>query len=438
MVTKLLSLINKQYQSTSIIPLVLFRFLFGIIMAISATRFVLKGWIETLYLSPTYHFTFFGFEWIRVPSEGILYTMYGTLILTSLMIAIGFLYRVSTIVFFFTFTYVQLMDKALYLNHYYFISLVAFLLIILPAHHNYSVDALMFKKIRRNSIPQLFPNVLKMQIGIVYFFAGVAKVNYEWLFDAMPLKIWLQSKVDFPILGYFFQFEWTAYFMSWAGAIYDLTVPFLLLNSKTRKPAFVVLVIFHLLTWFLFNIGMFPWIMMLGATLFFSAEEIKNIFPFFRNDTLNASKPSQKVSPVITFTFIIFILIQILVPLRVHWLRGDSWNEFGYRYSWNVMRVEKTGYAEFRCYDPTEGKWWTVYPASELSIFQQKQMAFQPDMILAYAHHIASKYENNIQVYADVWVSKNGKISKRFIDPNQDLLQVQNCGFCSFDWVLPE
>lgn len=438
MATRLRSFFASQSHRTSILPLAIFRFLFGMIMAISAIRFVTKGWIEELYVIPTYHFKYFGFEWVEVPSQTTLYFMYGALITTAILIAVGLFYRIATIVFFLTFTYVQLMDKALYLNHYYFISLVAFLLILIPAHHNYSFDSLIFKKIKTATVKKIFPNVLKTQIGLVYFFAGIAKLNHDWLIDAMPLKIWLQAKTDFPVLGYFFQFEWTAYAMSWTGALYDLTVPFLLLSTKTRKPAFLILILFHLLTWFLFNIGMFPWIMMLGATIFFSEVEIRQLFPFIPKNNVRAQLEHSFFKAFTPFIFGIFLIAQVIIPLRVHWMNGDSWNEFGYRYSWNVMRVEKTGYVEYRCIDPISKSKWTVYPAGELSTFQLKQMSFQPDMILAYAHHIQTKYDQNIEVYADVWVSINSKLSKRYIDPEQDLMQIEACGFCTFEWVLPE
>ena len=100
-----------------------------------------------------------------------------------------------------------------------------------------------------------------LQLTIVYTCAGIAKLNPDWLFRAMPLAIWLPEHQDLPLIGYFFQFKWVAYFFSWAGAFYDLTIAYFLMNQRTRPVAYLFVVVFHLLTFLLFNIGLFPFIM---------------------------------------------------------------------------------------------------------------------------------------------------------------------------------
>jgi hypothetical protein len=49
----------------SIAPLAAFRILFGCIMLISTIRFMAKGWIEQLYVSPDFYFTYYGFDWVQ-------------------------------------------------------------------------------------------------------------------------------------------------------------------------------------------------------------------------------------------------------------------------------------------------------------------------------------------------------------------------------------
>jgi hypothetical protein len=93
--------------------------------------------------------------------------------------------------------------------------------------------------------------------------------------SAMPLGIWLSSKYDYVIFGDLFQKEWIHYFMSWGGMLYDITIPFLLLYSRTRIFAFVMVILFHLMTKFLFPIGMFPYIMIIASMVFFYSK-IKN------------------------------------------------------------------------------------------------------------------------------------------------------------------
>ena len=71
--------------------------------------------------------------------------------------------------------------------------------------------------------------------------------------------------------------------MSWGGMFYDLSIPFLLLSKRLRWFGFTLVIIFHLLTAFLFPIGMFPYIMILSALIFFSADFHKNIIGYLRH-----------------------------------------------------------------------------------------------------------------------------------------------------------
>ena len=52
-------------------------------------------------------------------------------------------------------------------------------------------------------------------------------------------------------------------------------------------------------------------------------------------------------------------------------------------------------------------------------------MATQPDMIADYARHLAAEARRaghrDVEVRADVYVSLNGRPSRRFVDPDADL-----------------
>ena len=111
-------------------------------------------------------------------------------------------------------------------------------MIFLPANAHYSLDAYMNPKRTFQYIPSWTINSIKLLLGIVYFYAGLAKLNSDWLLKAMPLKIWLPSKFDTPLIGRFLGEEWVHYAFSWSGALFDLCIPFLLFNKKTRTFAF--------------------------------------------------------------------------------------------------------------------------------------------------------------------------------------------------------
>jgi len=163
-------------------------------MCYSIARFYLKGWIEEFYIEPDFHFSYYGFEWIK-PIGEFTYLIFVVCFISSLFVMIGLKYKTSIILFFLSFTYIELMDKTTYLNHYYFISILSFLLIFIPANATFSVDNIINQK-KFTNIPRWSVDVLKLLITIVYLYAGIAKINSDWLIEAMPLKIWLQSKYD--------------------------------------------------------------------------------------------------------------------------------------------------------------------------------------------------------------------------------------------------
>ena len=431
-------------------PLAVFRVLFGLMMLASIVRFWANGWIEKLYLEPSFFFSYYGFEFVK-PMADDTYWVFIICGASALFVALGFMYRFSIILFFLSFTYIELMDKTTYLNHYYFISLMSFIMIWLPANGVFSIDSLLWKRLYRPQIPRYLIDVIKFMLGIVYFYAGLAKLNSDWLFKAMPLKIWLPSKYDIPFLGELFQYEWMHYGMSWGGAIFDLTIPFLLLYKRTRSLAFAAVVGFHVITRILFPIGMFPFIM-IGSVLIFVSAELhqqiinwcSNLFKFSSNSIstfkFRGSLPQYR-QRIVLIIFSVFFVIQLLLPFRYVLYPGELfWTEEGYRFSWRVMLMEKAGYATFSVENPETGKRFEVVNSHFLSSFQEKQMSTQPDFIVEYAHYLAKYYQQKGQdlpaVYVDSYVALNGRPSKRYIDPSVNLTHIEP-SFRHKTWILP-
>src|SRR5687767_13508317 len=220
-------------KSTSAAPLTVFRIVFGLLLFGSVLRFWSKGWIYDLYIKPKYFFPFYGFEFVK-PLGEYTYIFFAVCGIAALLVALGCFYRIASILLFLSFTYIELMDKSTYLNHYYFISMISLLMIFLPAHACFSVDAYRNKERNANRIPQWTIDALKLFVCIIYVYAGLAKINSDWLLHAQPLRIWLPAKNDLPVIGRLFNHVWVAYFFSWMGCIYDLSIPFLLLFRPTR------------------------------------------------------------------------------------------------------------------------------------------------------------------------------------------------------------
>ena len=443
MIDKLLDYFKKESHPY---PLALYRIGFGILVMFSLSRFALNGWIESLYLEPDFHFSYYGFSWVK-PIGIYTYFIFLICFASALFVTIGYRYRYAIILLFLSFTYIELMDKTTYLNHYYLISCISFLMIFLPSATYFAIDS------RKNiKIPRWTIDSLKFLIIIVYIYAGLAKINSDWLLHAQPLKIWLRAKYTIPIIGEsLLQKNFSYYLFSWGGMIYDCIIPFLLLYKRTRYFAFFMVIAFHIMTRILFPpIGMFPYIMIFSCIIFFDSGLHKKILDFIRSifrlkitndEKFNSDTKSYLRNRLIVPILSLFFLVQIIFPLRGTLYPGELfWTEQGYRFSWRVMLIEKAGYTTFKVVDNSSNKFQFIDNMEFLTPFQEKQMSFQPDMILEYAHYLGATFEKrgfkDVSVYADSYVTLNGRPSKRFIDPKVDLYKQKN-DLMHKTWVIP-
>jgi len=440
----------RYFQSyTPAAPLAVFRVAFGLLILASVVRFWAKGWIAELYLQPKFFFPYYGLEFIK-PLGTYTYGLFAICGLCALLLALGWHYRLAAVGLFLSFTYIELMDKSTYLNHYYFVSLAALLLVFLPAGNYFSLDAARHPGRWHNQVPRWTVDALRLLLGIVYVYAGLAKLNSDWLLAAQPLRIWLPAKNDLPVLGPLFNYPATAYAFSWFGAFYDLTVPFFLLNRRTRPLAYVAVVVFHVLTAILFPIGMFPYVMMVAALIFFPAEFHERLLQGLRRLLrLRAPLPRANAPLVygptmqraLLYGLGVFFAVQLLLPFRyLLYPRELFWTEEGYRFSWRVMLMEKLGQVQFKIVDSATGRSRFANNEEHLSVLQEKMMATQPDMILQFAHYLHDYYAQHgvtaPQVYADAYVTLNGRLGKAYIDPTVDLAR-QTESFAPKPWILP-
>ena len=65
---------------------------------------------------------------------------------------------------------------------------------------------------------------MRAQIGVVYGFAGLAKLSTDWLLHGQPLRVWLPARSDLAIIGPWLDEAWVAHGSSWAGAAFDLWI----------------------------------------------------------------------------------------------------------------------------------------------------------------------------------------------------------------------
>ncbi|MFT5254359.1 MAG: hypothetical protein ACI87N_003428 [Flavobacteriales bacterium] len=438
----------KQYTSAA--TLAFYRLAFGLMMLLSLIRFASYGWIKKFYITPDFHFTYYGFEWVK-PIGNYTYVIFLICGIAALFVAIGYKYKWAILAFFLSFTYIELMDKTTYLNHYYFITTISLILLFLPANCYFSIDACKNEKLRFAKIPSWNIDILKLLLAIVYFYAGLAKLNSDWLIEAMPLKIWLPNNSNLPLIGSLLNENWVHYAFSWTGALYDLGIVFLLLYKRTRLFGFILVVVFHILTKILFPIGVFPYVMIISSLIFFDASFHKKALNFigkiFSGSIILFENGKEKVqnfnntNKAKVFFISCFVVFQLLFPFRYFCYPNELfWNEEGFRFSWRVMLMEKAGYATFTVRDAVTKKEIVVNNSHFLTIFQEKQMAFQPDFILEYAHHLHNFYKkagiNDPEVYVESYVALNGRLSQKYIDSKINLAK-ENESFKNKTWILP-
>src|SRR5688572_11019724 len=76
-----------------------FRIAFGLLMFGAVVRFVAKGWVDELLLSPSYHFTYLGFDWVEPLPRAWMYGHFAVLGALALSIAAGFATRFAAFAF---------------------------------------------------------------------------------------------------------------------------------------------------------------------------------------------------------------------------------------------------------------------------------------------------------------------------------------------------
>jgi len=437
------------FKPVDISFLVFFRILFGGIMLWEVYRYFAYGWISRYFVEPVLTFTYYGFSWVKPwPGRGM-YIHFFVLGLAAACVMAGFLYRIATPIFFLGFTYFFLLEQTRYLNHFYLVCLISFVMCFLPAEGAFSVDALLRRKIRSDVVPAWTLWLVRAQVGIPYFYGGIAKLNSDWLLGGEPMRTWLSP------LGRAFAADWVVYSFVIGGLMLDLLVVPLLLWPRTRPFAFVAAVGFNLINAVIFDIGIFPWLMLGALLIFFPPDLLRRFARAFMSpgesfrdvdppavpvtsDTPGGSLTTSK--KLVVGVLAAFLVVQLLFPLRHYLYPGNvSWTEEGHNFAWHMKLRTKSGEAIFNITHPQSGQTWTINALDYLKPHQMK-MTTKPDLVLQFAHYLAEEkrregYED-VEVRARVMVSLNGREPQLLIDPNVDLTKEQ-VSLLPARWIVP-
>lgn len=421
------------FTPASGVPLGLFRIAFGLCLLWTSVYFLKADRIASMFTDAGFHFTYAGFGWVRPMGQFGMTMLFWALSALAVCIAAGLFSRASALLFALGFGYAFLIDKTNYVNHNYLFVLLAFLLAWTPSGAALSLDAL-FRGARRK-VPAWSHAVFKLQFAVVYVFAGLAKLNGDWLagdvLDGTLRKeafVTQQAWLASPAL---------ATSASWAAAAFDLAVVPLLFHKKLRWPALAAAVVFHALNDRLFTIGMFPWTMLAGTVCFFFGDVLVKLFRRAEAEVPAASLDRRRATAA---ALAAYAAVQIALPLRHFVYPGNvRWTDEGRTFAWRMMLDEKHAYARFFVHDPATGQDWEADGGKHLTARQALKVSEDPDMVRALARAIADAWAEDgfpgVEVRSEARLSLNGRPYFALVDPATDLAHARRGPFAK--WITP-
>lgn len=439
------NLSDRLFQPVPIDWLVVYRVAFGTVMCWYACKFLSTGTVDHFYTVPLIQFPYEGFEWVRLIDVSFqvgektwefIHLEYLLLAVTSFLIATGFFYRIAATLFAICFLHVFLLDKCYYQNHYYLVSILGVLLPFLPANRAFSIDARLFPAIRSKWVPRWSLWLVRFQIGVPYFFGGIAKIDPDWL-RGQPMRMSMSAKTDIPVIGGpWMEQEPVVMALVWGGMLFDILIVPLLLSRKTRPFAYLVAVAFHLTNSVIWTIGIFPWLMILVTTVYFAPDWPRRLIARISRKPVRTEPltpevqdwrfPSRFARNVTLTCLALFVSWQCLCPLRHFVYPGNSnWDEYTHHFSWHMLlRAKKCGLRIYAT-DPATGKSGTVDLRSYVTARQLGVVSRDPRMIHRLCRYIAedlnAKGFQGIEIRALALISLNGRKPQLVLDPSVDL-----------------
>ena len=399
------------------------------------------GWVRRTMVEPEATFTFIGFEWLQIFNGPTMYVWYAMMGLAGLMVMLGWRYKLNMGIYTILWTGTYLMQKSSYNNHYYLLILICIVMWLLPAHRYFSLDVLRKPKLERIAMPRWVYVLVIGQLWIVYTYASIAKFYPDWLDGTVATNLMARKK-HYPIVGELLQYDFAHWSIVWFGLLFDLLIVPALLYKRTRVLALIVSVFFHLFNSIVFQIGIFPYLSLAFILFFFSAQTVhrRSLWwkPFYQADEIRV--PTNWIRPVVTYGIPIYLLIQVLLPIRHHVIPGDVlWTEEGHRMSWRMMLRSRTGRTTYYIQEKGTNLRQTVNLSDYVTSKQIRGAKSKPDIIWAMAQRLKAKEAEagrDVQVFVRSMVSINGQQFRTLIDPGVDLASVPWNHLEHHDWLL--
>ena len=459
------SLVDRLFAPVSAASVGLFRILFGALMAWHLSHFM--PYVTQTLVNSKFFLTYDGFHWLHILPQPWMVALFWAMLAACALVAAGLFYRIAIVVLWLGWTYTLLLCQGHYNNHSYLFSLLSFLLIFTHANRWLSVDrAIGVKSAQPDVIPFWQLLLLRAQVFVVYFYAGIAKLGVDWL-HGYPMKIWLAGKTHFPLIGGLLHTDAAAYLFSWGGLLFDLTMGFLLWSRRTRRWALVPLVAFHVTNSFFWRIGIFPWFMLAATSLFFEPDWPERLLARvgIQGETRGAARSARRArrdsaaamddraaaqggrtfakSRLVVGFVCVYLVWQALFPLR-HFLYSGAteWTGQGSFFAWRMLTVDRAEAVRVRVAIPGQGTVGYVQLDQYLNRTQFGKMNMAPWQYLRFAHFIRDEMRRNggvenPEVYVDLKRRLNERPFQQVFDPEKNLAAVEYHDLGSADYILP-
>jgi len=431
---RLQRLADRVLRPTDAASLVLFRRCFGALMAWRMASMMLSGGMRRGFTEPPFRFTFAGFGWVPRPPAWAIAVLVGAALAAALLMAFDRVPRLAAGLFAGSSAFLLLIDKANYNNHDYLIALLAGILAAVPVEGSGP----------QRTSPAWGLSLLRFQVAMPYVFGGIAKLQSDWLFRAQPLKTWFADPSEHLVPAAWLQQSWLPFAVSWGGAILDLAIVPALLWRRTRKLAAVTVVGFHLLNFGLFQIGVFPWLMIAAVGLFLDPDWPHRLR---RDRTRRAAHPVPAAAVprrrIVLALLGAYCAAQLFLPLRHLLYPGNvDWTEQGHTFAWRMKVRDKRGEIRFVAVKPDSAVPLPLSGllSSLLTDRQQRMMMHDPEMMRQVAAYVAREWRAEgqpltaVRVITDI--SFNGRPRQPMIDPKTELSELPP-GRPAAEWIAP-
>lgn len=442
---------QKLFQPVDAIGTGLFLRAFGIIIIVQAAGYGKYDFIEKGVLAPKFLFRFDYFEFIRPLSGPAMKFMMLLMLASGLMLVFRKWVKAALALFLLTFSYFFLLDKCYYNNHFYLFILVSLIYLFYREQDGE-------KGVK--TTPYWFLLLMQVQIVIVYFYGGLAKLNADWMLRQQPLRILLRDSASNSLLPDLTSSTFVLYLLTYGGLLFDLCIGFMLWYRPTRKVAMILAVAFNLSNTVLFNfgdsgdIGGFPLFMIFTLLLFADPARLRARLQSWtgreqnseqkKGATTTAAKESQSNAghTIVIACLALYIGFQLLFPLRHLLYPGDtSWTAKGSKFSWRMKVNNKVGDIRFFVRAKAGDSLREINTGAIINSVQRYNMADDPVMIWQFAQFIGEEMSDrgatHPEVYARAYVSLNGKTPAPIVDSNLNLLNVGHDRLALDKWILP-